>query len=146
MIKLDFSKFDLTKKDGLIAASIYCIEETGRYNFLEGFYTLFCKDPEHLIKEGCDTSKHYGLVLKDFSSEKKDKFRAAYDAYSEKCDKHCEEAGNEWEEQHALRPCKTEEEKLERAKERFEHEKNYALKEGELFDEFYAEIEKIIKE
>lgn len=144
MIKLDFSKFDLNTMDGLYGASLYCVDEASKYNFLEGFYTLYEDNVEKLIKEGCDTSKHFGLMKKDYSSEKRDKFRAAYDAYGEKCQQLCEEA-NKWEAQRELESFETEEE-LARAKERFEYEKNYALKEGELFDEFYAEIEKIIKE
>ena len=145
MIKLDFSKFDLSTKEGLYNAAIYCVEEPYKYTFMEGWYTLFGNDVGHLIREGFDTSKHYGLMLKDFSSEKKNKFRAAYDAYNEKWDQHCKEE-QDWEDQHSSLSYKTEEEKLERAKERFEFEKKFALKEGELFDEFYAEIEKIIKE
>lgn len=145
MIKLDFSKFDLSTKEGLYEASIYCVEESCKYTFMEGWHTLFDNDVGNLIREGCDTSKHYGLMLKDYSSEKKNKFRAAYDAYNEKWDQHCQEE-QEWEDHHSSLSYKTEEEKLERAKERFEFEKKFALKEGELFDEFYAEIEKIIKE
>ena len=145
MIKLDFSKFDLSTKEGLYEASIYCVDETSKYTFLNGWHTLFDNDVGNLIREGCDPNKHYGLMLKDYSSEKKNQFRAAYDAYNEKWEQHSKEE-NEWEEQHALRPHKTEEEKLERAKARFEFEKNFALKEAELFDEFYAEIEKILKE
>lgn len=145
MIKLDFSKFDLSTKEGLYEASIYCVDETSKYTFLNGWHTMYDNDVGHLISEGCDPTKHYGLMLKDYSSEKKNKFRAAYDAYNEKWEQHCEEE-NEWENQHWSMPHKTEEEKLERAKARFEFEKKFALKEAELFDEFYAEIEKIIKE
>lgn len=145
MIKLDFSKFDLSTKEGLYAASIYCVDETYKYTFTEGWYTLFGNDVGFLIREGYDTSKHYGLMLKDYSSEKKNKFRAAYDAYNEKLDQHCKEE-QDWEDLRDSRPHKTKEEKLERAKARFEFEKKFALKEAELFDEFYAEIDSIIKE
>ena len=145
MIKLDFSKFDLSTKEGLYEASIYCVDETSKYTFLNGWYTMYDNDVGNLIREGCDPNKHYGLMLKDYSSEKENQFRAAYDAYNEKWDQHCKEE-QDWEDLHASRPHKTEEEKLERAKARFEFEKNFALKEAELFDEFYAEIEKILKE
>ena len=144
MINFDFSKFDFSDAQGIVDACVYIIEETNRYTYGGGWYTLY-GNANGCIKEGIDLGKYHGVMLQDYSAEKKQKIKDAFKRESEAERKLYDETSAEDMEIHTL-PAGTEKLRLERLMKRFEFEKKFAYKKAEIFDNFYKEIDDIIKE
>lgn len=144
MINFDFSKFDFSDAHGIADACVYVIEETYRYTCGAGWYTLY-GNADGCLKEGVDLSKYHGLMLQEYSNDKKAKFKAAFKRLNDAETKLYQDTEAESLEIHAL-PAGTEKLRLERLMKRFEFEKKFAYRHAEIFDNFYKEIENIIKE
>lgn len=144
MINFDFSKFDFSDAKSITDASVYVVEETYRYTCGAGWYTLY-GNADGCLKEGIDLGKYHGLMLQEFSADKKNKFKDAFKRLNDAETKLYQETEAESLEIHNL-PANTDELHRERCMKRFEFEKKFAYRHAELFDNFYKEIENIIKE
>lgn len=145
MIKFDFSKFDFSDVKSVRDACVYVVEETYRYTCGGGWYTLYGNDTNNILKEGIDLGKYHGLMLQDYSADKKKKIKDAFKRLTEAETKLFTDTDAENQAIHTL-PAGTEKLHHERCMKRFEFEKKFAYKQAELFDNFYKEIDDIIKE